>query len=132
MQLSTGIRLGAMLKPQAFGELWVRGGSCALGAALDAVSETPGAQLDEWDQICRLFPVLRYLEAAEVRCPVCGVHSTMTVITHLNDQHRWTREAIADWVETLERTYAPPANEVATNADAVASCANELEPSTRV
>lgn len=36
-------------------------------------------------------------------CPQCGA-SDMTgrQITHLNDDHRWTREAIADFIERLE------------------------------
>ena len=28
---------------------------------------------------------------------------TQSLITHLNDDHKWTREAIADWVEGIER-----------------------------
>jgi hypothetical protein len=29
--------------------------------------------------------------------------SPLGLITHLNDDHHWTREAIADWLETLDR-----------------------------
>ena len=108
MKLSEQIRLGAMLKPQAFGMLrrpvdWppvlgdVLGlrateGTCAYGAAMDA--GYVGAAID-------------YVAAA---CPVRGhdycTHVVrpyvMSVVMHLNDHHRWTREAIADWVETIE------------------------------
>lgn len=38
-----------------------------------------------------------------VACPACiGVEAPIaTVIPHINDTHRWTREQIADWLETL-------------------------------
>jgi hypothetical protein len=39
-----------------------------------------------------------------VRCPRCGreEEKPFHIIIHLNDHHRWSREAIADWVEVLE------------------------------
>ncbi len=48
-----------------------------------------------------------------LQCPDCGAifvypfecatGATLAVlITHVNDIHRWTRERIADWVESLE------------------------------
>jgi hypothetical protein len=30
-------------------------------------------------------------------------HSFNNTVTHLNDDHRWTREQIADWVATIEQ-----------------------------
>jgi len=36
MRLSDAIRLGAMLKPQAYGGFHFEGRTCAMGAALDA------------------------------------------------------------------------------------------------
>lgn len=46
------------------------------------------------------FPVLR----ATVKQPCeCGNASTLTdIIIHLNDTHKWTREAVADWIDGLE------------------------------
>jgi hypothetical protein len=36
------------------------------------------------------------------------------MITHLNDFHCWTRERIADWVQSVEREiYTPEAQAVA-------------------
>jgi hypothetical protein len=37
-------------------------------------------------------------------CPTkCGRHSSLyLLIQHLNDKHEWTREKIADWLETLD------------------------------
>jgi hypothetical protein len=51
-----------------------------------------------------------------VRCPVGGCswldiarpHRSahlIEAITHLNDHHRWSREAIADWIEPIENAY---------------------------
>jgi hypothetical protein len=94
MRLSEAIRLGAMLRPQAFGKMFrtVRGEmrSCALGAAAEALGESP------YDSFAPLFDAMRM-------CPMgCGWTSVGSLIPHLNDEHRWTRERIADWVETVE------------------------------
>ncbi len=103
MRLSEAIRLGAMLKPQGRGAIiGARGRTCALGAALDAI----GALTDEWDQ-ARLPKMWSWAcEQDKYRCPACArprrMNSTFNIITHLNDRHRWTREAIADWVATIE------------------------------
>lgn len=39
-------------------------------------------------------------------CPACeDTKSTMSIlwsIIHLNDRHEWTREAIADWLDTID------------------------------
>lgn len=101
LKLSEAIRLGAMLKPQAFDALVSgeggKGGSCAIGAAIEAF----GIEMDEF--ACDLlaarvsFPV--------VGCPCClaaGFGKKLDVIMHLNDVHRLTREQIADWVATIE------------------------------
>lgn len=102
MKLSDAIRLGAMLHPQCFDRMEVRGfltdgkvvATCALGAAIQA-----GYRLE-------------YVGATSlVPCPVPQCHGFLdtshmvnlyAMVTHLNDWHRWTREAIAGWVETIE------------------------------
>ena len=108
MTLSEAIRLGAMLRPQAFGVKFDGVGTCALGAALDAsgalgMSETVEAKryrewnLNAWFQ--------------EATCPECGRIRSLFMegtIPHLNDKHRWTRERIADWVETIEQQQDQP------------------------
>lgn len=96
MTLSEAIRLGSMLHPQGFARF--HGYShdqasivtCALGAAEDA-----GYRIVD-------MPILRMAATcpASEWCRVC--HCVYDVIIHLNDEHRWTREAIADWVETIE------------------------------
>lgn len=47
------------------------------------------------------FPALNY----RVRCPVhevCAPGALSKMIIHLNDREQWTREQIADWIETLD------------------------------
>lgn len=111
MRFSEAIRLGAMLKPQAFGVIYGNnGGTCALGAAADALGRLDDLSREvvpslsniwppEWDIVSQADPVRR------LRCPDCfRRYSTAGVVAmHLNDLHCWTREAIADWVETTEQ-----------------------------
>ena len=49
-----------------------------------------------------------------VPCPVCSgtrlpgfARRVPGIVPHLNDIHRWSREAIADWVEEQERRHQP-------------------------
>ena len=118
MKLSEAIRLGAMLKPQAFGALSStdQTGTCAMGAAIQAIGSPMRALRDgeastngrrstgtplvadvpqDWQNT---------YDAKDPVCPECaGIKvNVLAAITHLNDTHRWTRERIADWVETLE------------------------------
>jgi hypothetical protein len=110
MRLSEAIRLGAMLHPQCFGTVRIlrhdagtpefTTHTCALGAAEEAgyslFAELCGQSL-----------------ATLADCPICcdrfqswTVHG---IVVHLNDDHHWTREAIADWVEAFERLNEPVA-----------------------
>ncbi len=111
MKLSEAMRLGAMIRPQGYRTYWSsKGGSCALGAALEATGyDFPSAGFgvptltlqNYWPFIWRI----------EVKCPG-GCPGNMelpkAIITHLNDDHCWTRERIADWIATIE-----PAEEAA-------------------
>jgi hypothetical protein len=108
MKLSEAIRLGAMIRPQAFGEYQVMGRSCALGAAMDALGIPVCDQSDFLDaELDQLFPTCALKAQC---CPVRDCHRELdpperfigSVVIHLNDHHRWTREQIADWVETVE------------------------------
>lgn len=102
MKLSEAIRLGALLNKQ---KRYLAGdrskGTCALEAATEALGFN--YQVDNYFAVCqqefRLEFMLRY-----VRCPECHEPSQLEyVITFcLNDRHGWTREHIADWVETIE------------------------------
>jgi hypothetical protein len=105
MRLSEAIRLGAMLKPQGYGLLVGADGSCALGAAADACG-----QLDEvrrtygfskaYEFLNEAFPVLSATEDCPGKPHLRG--RVTSIIVYLNDHQRWTREAIADWIETIE------------------------------
>jgi hypothetical protein len=48
----------------------------------------------------RLVPGLR----ATVKCPVCKTHtdSLAKMIIHLNDKYSWSRNQVADWIESLD------------------------------
>jgi len=117
MTLSEAIRLGAMLHPQTFNRKFdaVNGvvtATCALGAA-----EKAG------------YPFLDTLSGAVTNCPMCsGFAPFHRIIAHLNDDHRLTREAIADWVASIEVADESPAA-----ADAVAGAeVVTLKPTIRV
>lgn len=100
---SAAIREGAKLRPQTtetyFDSL---GRSCALGAGLEACF---GYEDDNMAKLVGMYP---YLQSVLVSCPAAGCDAGITDVTieglipHLNDDHRWTREAIADWLYAVE------------------------------
>lgn len=102
MKLSEAIRLGAMLSPQGCEELRSFGTTCALGAASEAIGikiregqQGPGKALRE------RFPIL---QQRTYHPTVVGHRRYLVslIITDLNDEVRWTREQIADWVEMIK------------------------------
>lgn len=102
MRLSEAIRLGATMKPQAFDDFYddsSHEASCALGAAADAIGMTIGT--DDGDEIEWPDEWMRVFRATNRgRCPACNKKLiNLDPIPHLNDDHRWTREQIADWIE---------------------------------
>jgi hypothetical protein len=108
MRLSEAIRLGAALRGQAFGfgysEFKQR--TCAVGAAAEAVGlykiDAEGRCVQTDVDIFAALPMLK----VPTICPLCRYRgATGNVMAHLNDWHRWTREAIADWV-VVEETVA--------------------------
>jgi hypothetical protein len=117
MRLSEAIRLGAMLRPQVFHAFRTARGTCAFGAAVDAV----GLTLDASDPAAiadALIGQWPWLQGKRVRCPECTRRRVPGAVISecLNDEHRWTRERIADWVETLEPA-AVPVCDVGTGED---------------
>jgi hypothetical protein len=105
MRLSEAIRLGAMNRPQAYGSYFEKetNRTCALGAALDAIGLLALSGGDQ--QLYVAFPLLN-LQGVPSPCGCVLVIFADTLggrITHLNDHHHWTRERIADWVESVER-----------------------------
>lgn len=98
MRLSEAIRLGAMLRPQGRVAAISEHGSCAIGAACEAIGAKQGVTL-AWART--QFPILN------VRCDVPREvefknPEMLRAIWFLNDYCNWTRERIADWVETIE------------------------------
>src|SRR5258706_10396401 len=103
MLLSEAIRLGSLLRPQAFGKILTDGDSCALGAALEAV----GLPVTEETPTSAAFEFWPWLDAEFTWCPCgsdgCEKHDTAgEIIVFLNDSHEWSREQIANWVHSLE------------------------------
>ena len=99
MKLSEAIRLGAMLRPQTRFHLKDQVGTCAMGAALEAV----GSGM-EGGSFNRLWPWAK-TTAVEIPCnfiPQGYPYTVERVIADLNDLYGWTRERIADWVATVE------------------------------
>jgi hypothetical protein len=99
MKLSEDIRLGAMTGPQVFGTVSAGSGTCAIGAALVSVGRMD-LVVCGWEPLYALWPVLKTLDVTA--CPQCGNKHSGSMILHLNDGHKWTRERIADFVETVE------------------------------
>lgn len=110
MKLSEAIRLGAMLRPQTYEKLFGDGKSCAMGAVLEASGVLAYGQALDFPQgqKCELmFPILatKVLLPEDVspwpHHPLYEIR-VWNAVVFLNNNRRWTREQIADWVETLE------------------------------
>lgn len=101
MNIWEAIRLGATLKKQARGT-FERDGirTCALGSALDAVGKL---KQKSHNVLERLWPDLYLYHRPGLSCPVRRCPSVQPawwkLVIHLNDDHRWTRERIADYLE---------------------------------
>ena len=127
MKLSEAIRLGAMLRPQAFKVYFWLDNSCALGAAAEAAGVSYGCTSTAHFRIVLLWPWLRTMVGRQ--CPACALDACpRKLIAHLNDDHKWTRERIADWVATVEPPEScaavpdrPTAHETAPRAKASSS-----------
>jgi hypothetical protein len=106
LTFSEAIREGAKLRSQAFGGIRnQQSRSCALVSGYEAITGSLGLD-DDYRGVTSLY---RYLLEAAAFCPA-GCHLSaqlpapplLTLIWHLNDAHKWTREAIADWLESEE------------------------------
>lgn len=95
MKVSEAMRLGSILSAQSFQGFTDGMKRCALGAVADATGIASSDFGKEWP----------WLEVREYSCPECGDSDrspSLIIGVHLNDEHRWTRERIADWVATIE------------------------------
>lgn len=73
--------------------------SNALGGPTVAENKTPGGQIVA--ELKRVFPGLA---TKDVECSTCGMsfYDLATLIIHLNDYEKWSREDIANWLEESE------------------------------
>lgn len=110
-KLSALIRQGATKYPQAFGMWWDRHDEndnwsyeqpiravCALGAAACAIGierHAPEAQTRLYKLTDSLYDVVEMPTGGEKMDTLIGA------IEYLNDDKRWTREQIADWLESI-------------------------------
>lgn len=102
MKLWKAIVKGSKLRPQTFFALKNEFGTCALGAAIDG----GGVIGNSMFTLMEKFPLARILQSmpcSNIGCPdpAC-LGNTMPIIPHLNDDHKWSREAIAEWIKTKE------------------------------
>jgi hypothetical protein len=105
MRLSDAILRGSRLGEQMFGEVsddeW---NSCALGAAGLALTELLTGVPTLYNPAYRIFMTWPWLKSDGYECPAgCGQKNIpAAIISHLNDDHRWPRQRIAEWVATIE------------------------------
>ena len=102
-ELASFIRTGSQRRPvQAMGRYFQgRNASCALGAAYEGMYRLP-ADMGGAHPTKDLQWFFTCLDTVK-KCPAeaCTKRlSLAAVIVHLNDDHRWSREDIADWVES--------------------------------
>jgi hypothetical protein len=100
--LAAAIRQGAQRRPdQAFGDYYRgRRASCALGAAYEGMYRLPD-DMEGRRPTKDLEEFFDVLEGTVRACPEPGCRKQLllaSLIVHLNDTHRWTREQIASWV----------------------------------
>jgi len=100
-ELAHRMQLGIKRRPrQAFGEYYIgRNASCALGAAYEGLyplpSEVGPLRPKELEHLfdCLEFSLRQCPSGCKKSVPLAAM------IVHLNDDHRWSREQIAAWLE---------------------------------
>jgi len=97
--LAQAIMTGVKRRPvQSFGEYFgENGGSDALGAAYEGIFLLPRDVRGFHPRVWRLFD---FLESTARHCPG-GCRKFLPIaalMVHLNDDHEWSRERIAEWV----------------------------------
>jgi hypothetical protein len=99
VELAEAILTGVLRRPrQSFGAYFgPEGGSCALGAAYEGIHLLPRDVRGFRPRVWRLFDILENVsrvcpEGCRKRIPLAPM------IVHLNDDHQWSRERIAQWV----------------------------------
>lgn len=99
-EIAAAIRRGIAMRPkQAFREFFVgNDASCALGAAFDGFGTFDSPEALASAVCCSIEGYVSVPSAT-------GEHRTRCLddaIAYLNDERCWSRERIADWLETLD------------------------------
>ncbi len=103
LSLADAIRVGCSMSPQAVGTWYdeTTGGTCVLSAALMGLGLFDlfrcGGEHPQ-DILTRYFPILK----THATTPEGLSGDLGFLMVQLNDHHGWTRERIADWVESWE------------------------------
>lgn len=93
LKLSEAIRLGAMMTEQTFGEFGDDERTCAIGAAQKALGLPVSGE--------GLLNALLHERRADAPCGHEARWTVGSLIMHLNDDDKWPREKIADWLGGL-------------------------------
>jgi hypothetical protein len=102
MKLWRAMVKGSKIRKQVTGAYFINGGSCALGAAYEGAGL---ARYEDGNRFSLEIANFNMADSIAISRAPCGDMRNETlypVITHLNDAHCWTREAIAEWVKTIE------------------------------
>lgn len=111
MKLSTAIRKGvARDGKQVFGDYFERNddgaiiGCCALGAARIGMNPKEPELVSIYRAFGRANDRVVHMGCPIRRCEDRGRlanEPALRIVPHLNDDHKWKRERIADWLEGL-------------------------------
>ena len=108
-EIASLIREGTKLRPQGFGACWKWSDSeaiksCVLGALLEGDGMKPNGNSTDIHR--RIDEILIEFHLNRYACPAKCYNSPVPfgdLLIHLNDVEKWSREKIADWIETVER-----------------------------
>ena len=110
MKLSEAIQLGSMLRPQvfnSFGDPADPEGTCAMGAALEAVGRLVVATWANERRVRKIWPWLTWSFQPTRYCPYChlpiNAKTVFSLIIHLNDNDHLSRGQIAAVITEIEK-----------------------------
>lgn len=92
LKLSAAIREGAKLRKQVRGAPFEHGGSCAIGAAAEAL----GMQYSSFPAVWTIDAVAFIRQRLQQHIP----HEVFERVYTMNDGEEQTREQVADWLES--------------------------------
>lgn len=109
MKLWEAMLEGAKAGPQLFGSLSDgNGGTCAMGAVMKGGGlEVLFHSIEVESSLVTRFPELHENAVCpEDACYICHGNVLLNVIVTLNDDHRWSRQRIAEWLANRELVFA--------------------------